>query len=71
MSGEPDKCGPPMLDPVVSPLLGPLFSSPAMRARLADGARLQHMLDVEAALAEAEAAAGDRRHRGGLPGQSL
>jgi len=39
-------------------LYGPLFASAPMRAILADGARLQRMLDVEAALARAEAAAG-------------
>jgi 3-carboxy-cis,cis-muconate cycloisomerase len=39
-------------------LYGPLFASAAMRAVLADGARIQRMLDVEAALARAEAAAG-------------
>jgi 3-carboxy-cis,cis-muconate cycloisomerase len=47
-----------MLDPVLSPLLGPLFASAAMRALLADRERLQRMLDVEAGLARAEAAAG-------------
>src|SRR5262245_37438475 len=46
------------LMPFLSPLLGPLFSSDAMRGVLADGARLQRMLDVEAALARAEAAVG-------------
>src|SRR5215216_4027166 len=44
--------------PFLSPLLGPLFASPAMRTLLADRARLQRMLDVEAALARAEAAVG-------------
>ena len=39
-------------------LYGPLFASAAMRAILADRARVQRMLDVEAALARAEAAAG-------------
>src|SRR5262249_37076253 len=39
-------------------LYGPLFASDAMRAILADRARVQRMLDVEAALARAEAAAG-------------
>jgi 3-carboxy-cis,cis-muconate cycloisomerase len=39
-------------------LLGPLFSSAAMRAILDDTARLQRMLDFEAALAKAEAEAG-------------
>jgi 3-carboxy-cis,cis-muconate cycloisomerase len=47
-----------MDDPFLSPLLGPLFASPAMRALFADRARLQRMLDVEAALARAEAAVG-------------
>ncbi|HET7679030.1 MAG TPA: 3-carboxy-cis,cis-muconate cycloisomerase [Xanthobacteraceae bacterium] len=39
-------------------LLGPLFSSAAMRAIVDDKARLQRMLDFEAALAKAEADAG-------------
>src|SRR5258708_4551940 len=39
-----------------SPLLGPMRSSPAMRAVCDDVAYLQHMLDFEAALARAEAA---------------
>ena len=39
-------------------LLGPLFASAKMRAVLSDAAMLQHMLDVEAALARAEAASG-------------
>lgn len=38
-------------------LLGPLFASAKMRAALSDAAMLQRMLDVEAALARAEAAA--------------
>src|ERR1043166_2403754 len=42
----------------LSPLLAPLFSSAAMRAVCDDTAYLQHMLDFEAALARAEAAAG-------------
>jgi 3-carboxy-cis,cis-muconate cycloisomerase len=42
----------------LSPFLAPLFSSPAMRAVCDDAAYLQHMLDFEAALARAEAAAG-------------
>ena len=42
----------------LSPLLAPMFSSPAMRAVCDDGAYLQHMLDFEAALARAEAVAG-------------
>jgi len=41
-----------------SPLLGPLFAGDAMRTLMADGARLQRMLDVEAALARAEARVG-------------
>src|SRR5215470_2474170 len=48
-----------MTDPASSfGLYGPLFASDAMRAILADTARIQRMLDVEAALARAEAAAG-------------
>ena len=39
-------------------LLGPLFASAKMRAALSDAAMLQHMLDVEAALARAESANG-------------
>lgn len=42
----------------LSPLLAPMLSSPAMRAVCDDVAYLQHMLDFEAALARAEAAAG-------------
>jgi 3-carboxy-cis,cis-muconate cycloisomerase len=42
----------------LSPLLAPLFSGAAMRAVCDDAAYLQHMLDFEAALARAEAAAG-------------
>lgn len=42
----------------LSPLLAPMLSSAAMRAVCDDGAFLQHMLDVEAALAQAEAAVG-------------
>jgi 3-carboxy-cis,cis-muconate cycloisomerase len=41
-----------------SSLLSPLFSSSAMRAIVDDRARLQRMLDFEAALARAEAGAG-------------
>ena len=41
-----------------SDLLAPLTSSAEMRAVVDDGARLQRMLDVEAALAGAEADAG-------------
>src|ERR1700759_4072977 len=42
----------------LSPLLAPMLSSPAMRAVCDDAATLQNMLDFEAALARAEAAAG-------------
>src|SRR3954468_22733325 len=42
----------------LSPLLAPLLSSAAMRAICDDAAMLQRMLDVEAALARAEAATG-------------
>ncbi len=42
----------------LSPLLAPMLSSAAMRAVYDDGAFLQHMLDVEAALARAEAETG-------------
>src|ERR1700730_2473220 len=41
----------------LSPLLAPMLSSAAMRAICDDAAYLQHMLDVEAARARAEAAA--------------
>jgi 3-carboxy-cis,cis-muconate cycloisomerase len=42
----------------LSPLLAPMLSSPAMRVVCDDAACLQNMLDFEAALARAEAAAG-------------
>src|SRR5215468_10083648 len=42
----------------LSPLLAPMLSSAAMRAVCDDATTLQHMLDFEAALARAEAAAG-------------
>src|SRR5580704_9208308 len=42
----------------LSPLLAPMLSSAAMRAICDDAAYLQYMLDFEAALARAEAAAG-------------
>ena len=42
----------------LSPLLAPMLSSAAMRAVCDDATYLQHMLDFEAALARAEAAAG-------------
>jgi 3-carboxy-cis,cis-muconate cycloisomerase len=41
-----------------SQLTTPLYASPAMRALMTDRARLQRMLDFEAALARAEAAVG-------------
>jgi 3-carboxy-cis,cis-muconate cycloisomerase len=41
-----------------SDLYGPLFAAANMRAALADAARVQRMLDTEAALARAEAAVG-------------
>src|SRR5262249_41551142 len=51
--------GPPALTgPLVPSLFSPLFSSAAMRAVVDDRARLQRMLDFEAALARAEAAVG-------------
>jgi len=48
-------------------LLGPLFASAKMRAALSDRAMLQHMLDVEAALARAEAATGVIPRRAAAP----
>jgi 3-carboxy-cis,cis-muconate cycloisomerase len=48
-------------------LFGPLFASAPMRAVLADEARLQRMLDVEAALARAEAAVGVIPHEAVAP----
>ncbi len=49
----------PMPTPLApSSLLGPLFASAAMRAVVDDHARLQRMLDFEAARARAEAALG-------------
>jgi 3-carboxy-cis,cis-muconate cycloisomerase len=47
-----------MSTPLLSPLYAPLISSTAMRAIVDDRARLQRMLDFEAALARAEAALG-------------
>jgi 3-carboxy-cis,cis-muconate cycloisomerase len=48
-----------MTEPLLSSsLFAPMFSSAAMRAAVNDHARLQHMLDVEAALARAEADVG-------------
>src|SRR4051812_6583705 len=47
-----------MTEPLLSSLHGPIFASAAMRTIVADRTRLQRMLDVEAALARAEAAVG-------------
>ena len=48
-----------MTDPLFpSSLLAPLYSTDEMRAVLDDRARVQRMLDFEAALARAEAAVG-------------
>src|SRR5512140_3462255 len=44
--------------PMTSQLMTPLYASAAMRAIISDRARLQRMLDFEAALARAEAAVG-------------
>lgn len=46
------------LVPSLSPLYGPLFSTATMRDVFAPAAQLQRMLDVEAALAQAEAGTG-------------
>ena len=46
------------ISPVDSAVLGNLFTTPEMRAVFADGARFQRMLDIEAALARAEAGLG-------------
>jgi 3-carboxy-cis,cis-muconate cycloisomerase len=46
------------VSPIDSSVYGDLFTTPAMRAAFADEARLQRMLDVEAALARAEARLG-------------
>ena len=52
-------CEKPMTEPLFSSsLLAPMFSTAAMRAVVDDRARVQRMLDVEAALARAEAALG-------------
>jgi 3-carboxy-cis,cis-muconate cycloisomerase len=51
----------------LSPLLAPMLSSAAMRAICDDVASLQNMLDFEAALARAEAAAGIIPHRAAGP----
>jgi 3-carboxy-cis,cis-muconate cycloisomerase len=47
-----------MTGALTTSLLTPLMSSAAMRTILDDRTRLQHMLDVETALARAEAALG-------------
>ena len=44
--------------PMTSQLMTPTYASAAMRAIMSDRARLQRMLDFEAALARAEAALG-------------
>jgi 3-carboxy-cis,cis-muconate cycloisomerase len=46
------------VSPINSSVYGDLFTTPAMRAVFADEARLQRMLDVEAALARAQARLG-------------
>ena len=46
------------VSPIDSSVYGDLFTTPAMRAVFSDEARLQRMLDVEAALARAEARLG-------------
>jgi 3-carboxy-cis,cis-muconate cycloisomerase len=46
------------VSPIDSSVYGDLFTTPAMRAAFADEARLQRMLDVEAALARAQAKLG-------------
>jgi 3-carboxy-cis,cis-muconate cycloisomerase len=46
------------VSPIDSSVYGDLFTTPALRALFADEARLQRMLDVEAALARAEARLG-------------
>ena len=46
------------VSPVDSSVYGGLFTTPAMRAVFSDEARLQRMLDVEAALARAQARLG-------------
>jgi len=48
----------PTADPPAPVLFGPLFASDAMSAVFSDAARLQAMLDFEAALARAEASIG-------------
>lgn len=48
----------PAMTSALPSLLAPMLSSAAMRAACDDAAYLQHMLDVEAALTRAEAAAG-------------
>jgi 3-carboxy-cis,cis-muconate cycloisomerase len=56
-----------MSNMVSGDLLGPLFASAKMRAALSDKAMLQRMLDVEAALARAEAATGVIPRRAAAP----
>ena len=59
-SGKLEWLGRAQMSTSLSPLLAPMLSSAAMRAICDDVACLQNMLDFEAALARAEAAA--RRH---------
>jgi 3-carboxy-cis,cis-muconate cycloisomerase len=56
-----------MSTPASGNLLGPLFASAKMRAALSDSAMLQRMLDVEAALARAEASIGVIPKSAGAP----
>ena len=57
-SGNRGWLGRAQMSTSLSPLLAPMLSSAAMRAICDDAACLQNMLDFEAALARAEAAAG-------------
>jgi 3-carboxy-cis,cis-muconate cycloisomerase len=57
-SDRPEWLGRAQMSTSLSPLLAPMLSSAAMRAVCDDAATLQNMLDFEAALARAEAAAG-------------
>jgi 3-carboxy-cis,cis-muconate cycloisomerase len=57
-SDRPEWLGRAQMSTSLSPLLAPMLSSAAMRTVCDDAATLQNMLDFEAALARAEAAAG-------------
>src|SRR5215212_1461781 len=57
-SDRPDWLGRAQMSTYLSPLLAQMLPSPALRAVCDDAATLQNMLDFEAALARAEAAAG-------------